>query len=104
MGTHPIFESDFDCLTDGSLTTNMDDGHTIVQLVNKEIVETNNLSLSHGSEFVLEKIESLVEIQECDSTAVKQEIFSEEEADHFEYEIDEVCLNVKPEVDLEIKE
>ena len=69
---------------DGSLTTNMDDGHTIVQLVNKEIMETNNLSLSHGSEFVLDKIESLVEIQECDPTAVKQEIVSEEEADHFE--------------------
>jgi len=25
MGTHPIFESDFDCLTDGTITTTMSD-------------------------------------------------------------------------------
>merc|ERR1711917_16345 len=62
MGTHPIFESDFDCLTERNKTVNMDEDHNqeagfVTEEVNqvvKDAIET----VIGGSQYESKKIDA----------------------------------------------
>merc|ERR1712037_570206 len=62
MGTHPIFESDFDCLTEWEDREAARDRDHVIEIENERIKSARDRDLGNEDDRVLE-IESLVEIE-----------------------------------------